>query len=70
MGGEPAERAVTKRHCSLRAPRLVLNAGPQQVYPARASLLILWIGFAALFRGVTKISLAFSSRGGSAATET
>jgi uncharacterized membrane protein HdeD (DUF308 family) len=42
----------------------------QQFYPARASLLILWIGFAALFRGVTQISLAFSLRGGSAATET
>jgi uncharacterized membrane protein HdeD (DUF308 family) len=42
----------------------------QQFYPARASLLILWIGFAALFRGVTEISLAFSLRGGSAATET
>lgn len=34
----------------------------QQFYPARADLLILWVGFAALFRGVTEIALAFRLR--------
>lgn len=34
----------------------------QQFYPARAKLLILWVGFAALFRGITEISLAFGIR--------
>jgi Short repeat of unknown function (DUF308) len=34
----------------------------QQFYPARAELLILWVGFAALFRGVTEIGLAFRLR--------
>ena len=34
----------------------------QQFYPARANLLILWVGFAALFRGLTEIALAFRLR--------
>jgi hypothetical protein len=34
----------------------------QQFYPARADLLILWVGFAALFRGITEIALAFRRR--------
>jgi len=34
----------------------------QQFYPARAELLILWVGFAALFRGITEIALAFRLR--------
>jgi uncharacterized membrane protein HdeD (DUF308 family) len=34
----------------------------QQFYPARANLLILWVGFAALFRGITEIALAFRLR--------
>jgi uncharacterized membrane protein HdeD (DUF308 family) len=34
----------------------------QQFYPARADLLILWVGFAALFRGITEIALAFRLR--------
>ena len=31
----------------------------QQVLPARAALLIFWVGFLALFRGITEIVLAF-----------
>jgi uncharacterized membrane protein HdeD (DUF308 family) len=34
----------------------------QQFYPARASLLILWVGFAALFRGMGEIAIAFRLR--------
>ena len=34
----------------------------QQFYPARADLLILWVGFAALFRGIVEIGLAFNLR--------
>jgi uncharacterized membrane protein HdeD (DUF308 family) len=34
----------------------------QQFYPARAQLLILWVGFAAMFRGITEIALAFRLR--------
>src|SRR5262249_2522925 len=34
----------------------------QQFYPARAKLLILWVGFAALFRGITEVFLAFRLR--------
>jgi uncharacterized membrane protein HdeD (DUF308 family) len=35
----------------------------QQFVPARASLLILWVGFMALFRGFSEIVLAFQLRG-------
>jgi uncharacterized membrane protein HdeD (DUF308 family) len=34
----------------------------QQFYPARADLLILWVGFAALFRGIGEIAIAFRLR--------
>lgn len=35
----------------------------QQYVPARAALLIVWVGFFALFRGITEIVLAFGMRG-------
>jgi uncharacterized membrane protein HdeD (DUF308 family) len=31
----------------------------QQFYPARADLILLWVGFMALFRGITEIVMAF-----------
>jgi uncharacterized membrane protein HdeD (DUF308 family) len=31
----------------------------QQFYPARGALILLWVGFAALFRGITEIVTAF-----------
>lgn len=34
----------------------------QQYYPARAVLLLLWVGFYALFRGFSEIALAFKLR--------
>lgn len=34
----------------------------QQYYPARAALIIIWVGFMALFRGVGEIVLAFRIR--------
>ena len=34
----------------------------QQFYPARAALILLWVGFFALFRGITEIVLAFRIR--------
>jgi uncharacterized membrane protein HdeD (DUF308 family) len=34
----------------------------QQYYPARAALIIIWVGFAALFRGIGEIVLAFRLR--------
>lgn len=34
----------------------------QQYYPARAALILLWVGFFALFRGITEIALAFRIR--------
>ena len=34
----------------------------QQYFPARASLLLLWVGFYALFRGIYSIVLAFQLR--------
>jgi len=34
----------------------------QQFYPARAALILLWVGFFALFRGITEIVTAFSIR--------
>jgi Short repeat of unknown function (DUF308) len=34
----------------------------QQYYPARAALLLLWVGFYALFRGISEIVLAFQVR--------
>lgn len=34
----------------------------QQFYPARANLLILWVGFVALFRGIGEIAIAFRLR--------
>lgn len=35
----------------------------QQYVPARAALLIVWVGFFAMFRGITEIVLAFGMRG-------
>ncbi len=34
----------------------------QQYYAARAALIIIWVGFAALFRGIGEIVLAFRLR--------
>lgn len=34
----------------------------QQYFPARAALIIVWVGIAAIFRGVTEIVLAFQVR--------
>jgi len=34
----------------------------QQFYPARAALILLWVGFMALFRGFSEIALAFGIR--------
>ena len=34
----------------------------QQLFPARAALIVLWVGFLALFRGLTEIVLAFHLR--------
>jgi len=34
----------------------------QQYYPARAALIIIWVGFTALFRGIGEIVLAFRIR--------
>ena len=34
----------------------------QQYYPARAALILLWVGFFALFRGITEIVTAFQVR--------
>jgi uncharacterized membrane protein HdeD (DUF308 family) len=34
----------------------------QQMFPARAALLLLWIGFFALFRGISEIVIAFELR--------
>ena len=35
----------------------------QQYYPARAALILIWVGFFALFRGITEIVMAFQIRG-------
>jgi uncharacterized membrane protein HdeD (DUF308 family) len=35
----------------------------QQFFAPRAALIILWIGFSAMFRGMSEISLAFEMRG-------
>jgi hypothetical protein len=35
----------------------------QQAFPARALLLLIWVGFFALFRGFSDILLAFEVRG-------
>ena len=35
----------------------------QQYYPARAALILIWVGFFALFRGITEIVMAFQVRG-------
>lgn len=35
----------------------------QQYYPARAGLILVWVGLMALFRGITEIVLAFHLRG-------
>ncbi|MGZ8631868.1 MAG: HdeD family acid-resistance protein [Actinomycetota bacterium] len=35
----------------------------QQYYPARAGLILVWVGFMAVFRGITEIVLAFHLRG-------
>jgi uncharacterized membrane protein HdeD (DUF308 family) len=34
----------------------------QQLFPARAALLLLWVGFFALFRGISEIVIAFELR--------
>ena len=34
----------------------------QQLYPARAELILLWVGFLALFKGISQITLAFVVR--------
>jgi uncharacterized membrane protein HdeD (DUF308 family) len=34
----------------------------QQYYPARAALILLWVGFFALFRGITEIVTALQVR--------
>jgi uncharacterized membrane protein HdeD (DUF308 family) len=34
----------------------------QQYYPARATLILIWVGFMALFRGIGEIVLAFHVR--------
>ena len=34
----------------------------QRYYPARAGLILLWVGFAAMFRGITEIVTAFQLR--------
>jgi uncharacterized membrane protein HdeD (DUF308 family) len=34
----------------------------QQLFPARAELILIWVGFMALFRGIGQIVLAFSLR--------
>ncbi|HXY71554.1 MAG TPA: DUF308 domain-containing protein [Actinomycetota bacterium] len=34
----------------------------QQYFPARAALILLWVGFMALFRGFSEIALAFGMR--------
>ncbi|MGH2488569.1 MAG: HdeD family acid-resistance protein [Candidatus Limnocylindria bacterium] len=40
----------------------------QQFFPARAALILIWVGFMALFRGVSEIVLAFQIRRLQAAT--
>jgi uncharacterized membrane protein HdeD (DUF308 family) len=34
----------------------------QRYYPARAALILIWVGFMAMFRGITEIVLAFQLR--------
>jgi len=34
----------------------------QQFFPARATLILIWVGFAALFRGIGEIAMAFQIR--------
>jgi uncharacterized membrane protein HdeD (DUF308 family) len=34
----------------------------QQAFPARGALLLLWVGFFALFRGISEIVIAFEVR--------
>ena len=34
----------------------------QQLFPARGALLLLWVGFFALFRGISEIVVAFEVR--------
>ncbi|HEV8622263.1 MAG TPA: DUF308 domain-containing protein [Actinomycetota bacterium] len=34
----------------------------QQLFPARAALILIWVGFLALFRGISEIALAFQIR--------
>jgi uncharacterized membrane protein HdeD (DUF308 family) len=42
----------------------------QQFFAPRAALIILWIGFSAMFRGISEIALAFEMRGVSRAINT
>jgi uncharacterized membrane protein HdeD (DUF308 family) len=34
----------------------------QQLFPARAALLLIWVGFLALFRGISEFVVAFELR--------
>jgi uncharacterized membrane protein HdeD (DUF308 family) len=34
----------------------------QQLFPARAALILIWVGFLALFRGISEVALAFQIR--------
>jgi len=34
----------------------------QQAFPARGALLLLWVGFFALFRGISEIVISFEVR--------
>lgn len=34
----------------------------QQLFPARAALILVWVGFAALLRGITEIGMALQIR--------
>ena len=40
----------------------------QQLFPARGALLLLWVGFFALFRGISEIVVAFELRSPPATT--
>jgi len=34
----------------------------QQYFPARAALILIWVGFMAIFKGISNIALAFAVR--------
>jgi uncharacterized membrane protein HdeD (DUF308 family) len=71
MGGMEVMKAVaTKGVNDLWWMSLVLGIlylllaiwASQQLYPARAALILLWVGFLALFKGISQITLAFVVR--------